>query len=178
MKTFRLAVLAATLVLAGCATREPPRRAEPVRPSRTLPPVRSIAVSPAEYVGRAASTSLLIIRASEFVSEREGPSALGNEARRVRADHEGIGAQLSLAGRRLNLLPSATLRPAHQLQLDALQTAADPGRAYVELLGRTLPPLLTLHDQYRRLGTSPTLRPVAGMATPVIQREVERIRRF
>jgi predicted outer membrane protein len=167
-------------LLAGCAggsdSGGPPaqsasRRAAP-------PPVRSIAVSPADYVARASSASLFIIKASEIVGEREGPTALGNVARRFRADHQGVSAQLSFAGRRLNLLPSAALLPAHQAMLDSLAASGTPGRTYIAQMKTVLPQALALHDQYRRLGTSATLRPVAAMATPVVSRELQSIRRL
>ena len=47
------------------------------------------------------------------------------------AAHKGTSAQLSLAGRRLNLLPSASLRPAEQAMLDALQTSGSFDSDYV-----------------------------------------------
>ena len=176
--TRRFALVLAAGLIAGCVGGTSQQRVESASGGSAPPPVRSIAVSPADYVARAASASLFIIRASELVGEREGPTALGNEARRLRADHEGVSSQLSFAGRRLNLLPSSTLLPDHQAMLDTLSSIEEPGPAYVQQLKAILPQTLTLHEQYRRLGTSATLRPVAAMATPVLTREVQAIRRF
>ena len=174
-KRIGLAVL--VTLLAGCGSGPSGTASRNITRS-PLPPVRTIAVSPADYVSRASSASLLIIRASELVTSREGRSRLGNIAAAFRADHEGVGRQLSFAGRRLNLLPAATLLPAHQAMLDRLSSSSNPGSAYVAQMKILLPQLSTLHDQYRRLGTSATLRPVAAMAAPVVNRELQSIRRF
>jgi predicted outer membrane protein len=165
---------AALTLLGGCAGQQ--AGPEPVRAARAraaLPPVLSISVSPADYVSRASSASLLLVRASQLVSEREGASALGQQARRVVADHQGIAAQLSFAGRRLNLLPSAMLADGDQVRFDRLAASADVAAEYRRMLGEVLPGLAVFHDQYRRLGTSATLRPVAAMAAPVVRREVD-----
>lgn len=166
--------IAMTLVVAGCSTGSPAPRAA----TRTIaPPVRSIAVSPAEYVTAAASASLFTLRASDLIAARQGASRLGELARRLQADHGGIGSQLSFAGRRLDLLPSATLLPRHQAMLDEIAGSDDPTAAYVRHLRTVLPQALALHRNYERYGTSATLRPVAAMAAPVIQREVDALRR-
>ena len=46
------------------------------------------------------------------------------------ADHQGTSAQLSFGGRRLNLLPSATLLPAHQALFDELSASGDFDATY------------------------------------------------
>ena len=174
--TALVAIAASALSCVGCAseTGAPARTAAP----RAAPPVRSIAVSPADYVARAASASLFIIKASEQIAEREGYSGLGHAARRFQSEQQGVGSQLSFAGRRLNLLPSATLLPADQAMLDELGASANPGATYVRQLKSSLPRSLSLHRQYQRYGTSPTLRPVAAMAAPVFAAELEAIKRF
>ncbi len=165
---------AISLVIAGCASNAPdPRPAA----QRAAPVVRSIAVSPADYMAAAASASLFIIKASELIVARESDTALGQSARRFGSEQGGIGAQLSLAGRRLNLLPSATLLPKDQALLDELLASTDPGATYLRQLQRVLPQTLVLHRQYERYGTSPTLRPVAAMAAPVFEQELDAIRR-
>ena len=171
-----LATAGSALACAGCASE----RGAPARPvaARAAPPVRSIAVSPADYVARAASASLFVIKASEQIAEREGYSGLGQAARRFQSEQQGVGSQLSFAGRRLNLLPSATLLPADQMLLDELRASANPGATYVRQLKNSLPRALSLHRQYQRYGTSPTLRPVAAMAAPVFAAELEAIGRF
>lgn len=163
------------LVIAGCASSAP---APPPAP-RAAPPVRSIAVSPADYMMAAASASLFIIRASEQIAARQGDTGLGQFASRLGAEQGGIGAQLSSAGRRLNLLPSAQLLPRHQAMLDDIAGSPDPSATYVSYLKKSvLPQALALHRQYERYGTSPTLRPVAAMAAPIIEQELDAIRRF
>lgn len=174
IRRFGWAAVAAVLPLAGCATR--PEPAPPV--AHPTPIVRSIAVSPADYVAAAASASLLIIKASEQIAAREGDTGLGRFARQFQSEQQGIGSQLSFAGRRLNLLPSATLLPRDQAILDELVRSPDPSTTYVRQMKSVLPKAATLHRQYARYGTSPTLRPVAAMAAPVVEREMKIIGRF
>jgi putative membrane protein len=120
------------------------------------------AASPADYVRTAGSIDLLAIRASEMAIARS--SQHQSLARRLVTEHGGTSAQLSIAGRRLNLLPSAELLSVHQEQLAALDAAADFDRAYL-LLMRTLHRReLALHEAFAERGSSPTLRAVARNA--------------
>lgn len=171
----KLVALSAVLGLTGCSTSRP----EPPTPVNRSAPrvVRSIAVSPAEYVAAAASASLFAIRASDMIAARQSGTGLGQFAARLQTEHGGIGSQLSYAGRRLDLLPSATLLPRHQAMLDDISASADPGAAYVRHLKTVLPQVLALHRSYERYGTSATLRPVAAMAAPLVQAEVDALRR-
>ena len=168
--------LSVALVIAGCSTSKP---APPTPVTGSTPRVvHSIAVSPSEYVTAATSASLFAIRASDVIVAREGDSGLGQFAARLKSDHGGIGAQLSFAGRRLDLLPSAALLPRHQAMLDDISASADPGATYVRHLNTVLPQALALHRSYNLYGTSATLRPVAGMAWPLIGQELDALRRY
>jgi len=166
----------AALLLAGCAAEQPSLRTTETARRASPPPVRSIAVSPAQYMAVAASASLYVIKASQLIAKRERTSGLGRVARRFASEQEGVGGQLSLAGRRLNLLPSATLRPDHQAMLDVLAASAHPAATYVQQLDSLLRKTAAFHRQYQRYGTSPTLRPVAAMAAPVFEREAAALR--
>ena len=171
----KVVALSAALALAGCSTGRP----APPSVAGTAPRVvRSIAVSPAEYVTAAASASLFAIRASDAIVAREGDTGLGQFARRLQTEHGGIGSQLSFAGRRLDLLPAATLLPRHQAMLDDIAASAEPSAAYVRHLRTVLPQALALHRSYERYGTSATLRPVAAMAAPLIAQQVDALRRY
>ena len=162
------------LALPGCSSNQP----APPRAVAAAPVVRSIAISPADYMARAASASLLIIKSSEQVASREGDSGLGQIARKLQSEQQGIGSQLSFAGRRLNLLPSATLLPSDQAMLDELSVNGGSGAVYVRQMKRVLAQALSMHRQYERYGTSPTLRPVAAVAAPVFASELDAISRF
>ncbi len=171
----RLALIGALAVaVVACGTKQapPPPVAPPVRPAP------SVAPDPASYVSRAASGSLFIVKASKIVAEREGDTGLGSFASYFEADHIGIGAQLSFAGRRLNLLPSATLSSAHQAMFDELAASGYDAKTYLRQINRVLAQQLALHRQYERSGSSPTLRQVAVMASPIIAREIDQIRQF
>jgi len=164
----RLSCLAvAALLLAGCASKAPQ---QPRPPSETLTfPPRPLnrVVSPATYVAQAASIDLFVIKSSELALSRSSNAAIRDVARRLIAAHQGTASQLSFAGRRLNLLPSATLLPQHQAMLDELAASGDFDRAYVRLQRSVHGQSLALHTDYTRRGTSPTLRPVAANAAAI-----------
>jgi putative membrane protein len=85
-------------------------------------------------------------------------------------DHQGTSGQLSLEGRRLNLLPSATLRPIEQAMLDALQSSSRFDADFVNDLRTVHEQAIALDAAYLANGRSPTLLPVAASALPVEQR--------
>ncbi len=153
-------------LLAGCAARPPvPQPPAPMPPAATLPapPERPVA-SPEAYVARAASYDQLMIRAGHFVSEASRDGPLLQLAGQLAADHRGLASQLSMAGRRLNLLPSPTLQPLHQQWLDELMAAPDVRTAYLRLARRVHQNSYAMHERFARRGASPTLKPVARNA--------------
>jgi putative membrane protein len=115
------------------------------------------------------------VRASELAAVRV-PSVAA-EARRVAAAHGGIAAQLSFAGRRLDLLPPAALPADEQARLLAVRNADDVGAAWRRLVGEQLARCERDESDYAARGTSPTLRPVARFALGVCREELALIRR-
>ena len=169
----RKLLLITTLLLAGCATRPaaPPPAPSPAQPTLRAPqPV----ASPAEYVASASARSLLLVRASELAEVRV--RALAAEARRVAAAHGGIAAQLSFAGRRLDLLPTATLGREEQAALLAVRNADDVGAAWRRLVREQLARCERDGSDFAERGASPTLRPMARFALGVCREELARRR--
>ena len=172
MRRLAIPALILTLTIAGCGTREPaaPR----------LPPVASVPVSPAlataAYLALAASVDLYEIRSAELAATRARDPRLREFARRMIADHHGTAAQLSFAGRRLNLLPSATLDPHHQSLMNELLAAADFDRTYLRQQLAVHGQALAVHSAYAAKGSSATLRPVAANAVPIVRRHLEQLR--
>lgn len=165
MKGKRIAIGVFTLLLAACATQ----REGPTPPPPTILPS---ALAPDRYLEEASSASLFILKASELAETRASSERVRAFARTARADHDGISAQLSFAGRRVNLLPSATLLPAHAAMLSALEASGSFDAAYTANVRRVLASDAALHAAFARSGSSPTLRPVAAMAAPIVQREL------
>jgi len=164
------------LLLAGCASNA--SRPEPQTQPR--PAQRPLAgpVSPETYISQAASIDLFVIRSSELALSRSSNSAIRDVATRLIAAHRGTAAQLSFAGRRLNLLPGATLLPQHQVLLDELDASGDFDRAWVRIQRSVHGEALALHSDYARRGASPTLRPVAANAAAVEQADLGLLRRI
>ena len=162
----RAAVVAIAIALAGCATRQPgPPPGEPARTYAPRPLSRS--VSPATYVAQAASIDLFVVRASELAQQRSGNPRLRNVASTLLAEHKGLASQLSFAGRRLNQLPGATLLPEHQAMYDELAASGNFDQTYIRQQRAIHGAALSLHTDYARRGSSPTLRPVAANAAAV-----------
>lgn len=169
------ALVIAAAVLAGCASRE--QRPAPPRPSQSIPvPPAAAAPAAAGYVSAAGSADLFVVRASELALQRLGPGAERTLADMLLRDHRGMSAQLSLSGRRVNLLPSATLLPRHQARLSALQASGDLAAEYRRQMIRVHEELSSLHTNFAARGSSPTLRPVAAAAAETIRRHLNDIR--
>jgi putative membrane protein len=172
-----LGVTAPALFLSACAgggsggTRAQPAS---VTPAVIVSPVL---ISAAAYVAAASSIDLYEMRSAQLALERARDPATKVLAERLLASHQGTSAQLSLAGRRLNLLPSAELDPDHQAMLDALNAASDFDSAYRAQQAIVLQDGLRLHSGFAKSGTSPTLRPVAQNAESVLRANLEALRR-
>lgn len=85
-------------------------------------------------------------------------------AGRLASDHRGLAAQLSMAGRRLNLLPRPVLLPLHRQWLDEFAAAPNPAEGYRRLVRRVHQNSYALHARFAEKGDSPTLRLVARNA--------------
>lgn len=167
------AILALSLILAGCAHEQaslaPPAMSP--RAPRAIP-ARPQAVTAAAYIAQAGSIDLFVIRSSELALQRSSSARIRDFATLEIAAHKGLASQLSFAGRRLNLLPSATLQPEHQALLDRLASAPNFDATYRQQQLQVHRQALTLHSNYAASGRSPTLRPVAAAAVPIIQRHL------
>lgn len=169
----RIATVAALALVAGCAgDRGPP----PSRPITVLPSAAA-ALTPAIYMQLVSSSSLFAVRASELAQTQAGSSSLRSTARAIVSDQGGVASQLSFAGRRLDLLPSATLPAPMIADLERLRTSSDFDNEYRRLVGAALARAAEAHETYARRGASPTLRPVATMAAPVTRRNLQAVRR-
>ena len=162
------------LVAAGCAGGE--RAPEPQRVRQAPPPVVVRPLFAADYVAAAASIDLFEMRSAELALERAQDPRLREFARMMVADHRGTSAQLSLAGRRLNLVPPAAMLPQHQALYEALVAAADFDPVYRSQQLTVHEAALKLHSDFAARGESPTLRPVAANAVPIVRRHLDQLR--
>ena len=92
--------------------------------------------------------------------------------------HGGTSAQLSFAGRRLNLLPPTRLQPAHQAMLDDLSASKAFDAIYTRQQLAAHQAALKLHGYFAVRGTSATLRAVARNAVPIEGRHLTILRRM
>jgi predicted outer membrane protein len=164
-----------SLMLAGCGRQEPPpgpRMVPAPSPSRA----EVLPLSPADYVATASSIDLFVIQASQLALTQGRGARLREAATILTADHGGTSGQLSFAGRRLNLLPSATMLPRHQAMFDELRSAADFDAAFKRSMIAVHEQGFRIHGDFAAAGGSPTLRPVAELAFPAMRRHLEMLR--
>lgn len=165
-----LATTGILLLLSGCAASESVTTASGPSRARNAPRNIPRAPSSASYVASASSIELYEIQSAELALQRAKSRRVRDFAAMVFEAHKGASMQLSLAGRRLNLLPSATLGPAHQAMMVELRSASDFDSAYVKQQIAVHRDALAVHRNYAALGASPTLRPVATSLVPLFQR--------
>jgi putative membrane protein len=155
-------------LLAGCA----PKKAPPPPPPPTTPLPPAAALDPESYMAFSASSALFAVKASNFAEARGSTNKIKKFAGEVVMDQTGIGAQLSFAGRYINLLPSSQLLPEHEAMLERLATASDFDGTYKAELARVLRRAAAQHRAFEASGDSPTLRPVARFAAPVCEKNL------
>jgi len=131
-----------------------------VRPP--LPPQPPRAGAPAAFVATAASIDLYVVRASEMALARSSAPRIRTLAEQLREGHRGLAAQLSIAGRRLDVLPTARLLPREEQRLAWLDGHARFDDAFFRQMMLTHEQSLDLHAAFAARGSSPTLRPVAA----------------
>lgn len=163
--------LAFGLMLSGCGgNKRAPAPARTVARPAPPPPVQP-AISPADYISSASALDLYVIKASELALQRSQALRVREVAERLIAAHGGSSAQLSLSGRRLNLLPSATVGPRLQALLEQLHASASFDGDYAAQMKRAEQEAVALHRSYAAAGASPTLVPVARALTPIMEQQ-------
>lgn len=165
------AALAAAALLASCAPKKPPPPPPVPVPVKPAPPA-AVALDPESYMAFTASSALFAVQASRMAEARGSTSKLKKFATQVVMDQTGIGAQLSFAGRYIDLLPSSRPLPEHQAMLERLATSGDFDGTYKAQLARVLREAAAAHRAFEAGGDSPTLRPVARFAAPVCEKNL------
>jgi putative membrane protein len=166
-----VAVLASALV-SGCFSTS--QTTQPIRPaSLPKPPPRTgvAAMSAADYVANAAGIDLYVIKASELALQRTTAARVREVATRLIEAHQGSSAQLSMGGRRLNLLPSGELQPRHRALLEQLYASASFDRDYAAQMQAVHQEAALLHSNYAAGGTSPTLSQIARVLAPMMEQQ-------
>jgi len=172
--SWKVTAVTIALSLAGCGREPLPAPATPSGGEVAGRPSQPDLSAPT-FVSTNASIDLFVIRSSTLAVRRSSSARIRDFASQMIEAHKGTSAQLSFAGRRLNLLPSATLRPAEQAMLDSLQTSSRFDSEYVLDQRIVHQRAIALDRAYATNGRSPTLRPVAVAALPIEQRHLRLI---
>ena len=163
------ATVAAAALVAGCGQKRP---APPPPAPPAAPAPRAVALDPESYMAFSASSALFGVQASRMAEARGSTNKIKKFASQVVMDQTGIGAQLSFAGRYIDLLPSSRPLPEHQAMLERLAAASDFDGTYKAQLARVLREAAAAHRAFEASGDSPTLRPVARFAAPVCEKNL------
>jgi putative membrane protein len=176
MRRLAVSTVMLSLALAGCGGGGGRGAAVQSASISSAAAAAPVMLSAASYVALASSIDLYQVKAAQIALERAHDPANRAFAEQALTAHQGTSAQLSMAGRRLNLLPSATLDPQHQAMLDALNATSDFDNTYRGQQNIVLQEALRLHSSYAKGGQSPTLRPVAANAESVMRANLQALR--
>lgn len=158
--------------LSGCSTGEK----QPARPAITAqrPPQVTPAIaakSSSLYFAEASAIDLFQLRAADIALQR-GSGQARSYALESKRQHQAISAQMSFAGRYLDMLPSRALPADYQQMLTTLLATDNFNSAYLAQQRIVGERALKLHSDYSRAGESPTLRPVARFAASAVASEL------
>jgi predicted outer membrane protein len=162
-----------TLAFAACSTQRPAPR--PVTPAPPAPPATrplDRAASPAQFVARAASIDLFVVRACDLARARSAERRVRAVAERLAEEHRGLAAQLSMAGRWIDTLPGARLLAREEQRLGSVEAGPAFDAAFLEQMRAAHRQSLALHAAFAARGSSPTLRPVAANGAAVERRHL------
>ena len=176
MRRLAVSTLGLSLALAGCGGGGGGGGASVQPAAASSAAIAPVMLSAASYVAMASSIDLYQVKSAQLALERSHDPANRAFAQRALSSHQGTSAQLSFAGRRLNLLPTATLNPEHQAMLDALAATNDFDNTYRAQQNIVLQEGVRLHSSYAKAGQSPTLRPVAANAESVMRANLQALR--
>src|SRR3954471_23462660 len=160
--------LAPALLTAGCMGST----GGGVRPASVAASASIVPMAAAAYFALASSIDLFELESAQLALARSTDAGNRQLAQTQIDVHNGTSAQLSMAGRRLNMLPPATLLPGQQALLDELAGSTDFDATYRRQQLRVSREAVKLHGDFARTGQSPTLRPVAKNAEDVYRRNL------
>lgn len=169
MKKLWLAAGAGALVIAGCASRPSPAPvAAPVAAATAAPVAIAAPLTAAVFMQVAASSALYSVRAADMADRRSRNPEVRRLAALQRSNGRGLAGQLSFAGRRVNLLPDATLSAQHQSLLNELALSRNFDATYLRQQKMMINQMHRIHYDFATRGRSPTLRPVAKLGAEMM----------
>jgi len=178
--TYRISFACGLTLLATACASGGGERSAPLPSAATPAAAASVSAAPvisaAAYLSNAASIDLFEIRSANVALQRSSNARVREFADMMIAAHRGTASQLSLAGRRLNLLPAAHLNSRHEAMMAELVASSDFDAAYRRLQMQVHQEALALHRSFVSRGASPTLRPVAASAVPIVERHIRMLR--
>jgi putative membrane protein len=165
MKAIALALAAATILGAGCATRDE----EPVE-TAAIDPNSPIAAP--GYMRMAASGDMFEVQSSQLALQMSQNPMVRQFAQMMISDHTRTSGEMMGIAQGLGLPPPPQMMaPHHQQMLDQLRMAPphEFDSAYKQAQIMAHQEALTLHRNYAQQGDVPQLRDFAARVVPAIE---------
>src|SRR5215208_5864126 len=172
MKVHTLAILASTALLPtlAFAQAQPTAPAQPSAQAQTAQPGAPLA---AEFVTKAASSSLFEIQSSQSALQKSQNNQVRDFAQKMIDDHTKASDQLKAAAQGQNV--PTTPDPEHAQMLQQLNGAngGDFDRRYVQLQLTGHQEAVTLFDRYAQNGDNPQLKQFAQQTLPDLREHLQ-----
>jgi putative membrane protein len=162
----KIAIVASALALgvAGCMT-----------PMASAPPAVT-AVSTAEFVQMATSSSTFEIESSRLALKRSKNPEVGRFAQQMIKDHTAAERRMMVAARRSGMTPPRPMLNAkHQAMLDSVASASDFDAAYVSAQLAAHQEAVSLFTAYSSSGDDPQLVQFAQATLPTLQMHLDHV---
>src|SRR5215210_1253418 len=170
MKANTLAILALTALLPTLAFAQT-QPAQPTAPAQ--PSAQTQTAQPAEFVTKAASSSLFEIQSSQSALQKSQNNQVRDFAQKMIEDHTKASDQLKAAAQGQNV--PTTPDPEHAQMLQQLNGAngGDFHRRYVQLQLTGHQEAVALFDRYAQNGDNPQLKQFAQQTLPDLREHLQ-----
>src|SRR5215210_6116902 len=170
MKANTLAILALTALLPTLAFAQT-QPAQPTAPAQ--PSAQTQTAQPAEFVTKAASSSLFEIQSSQSALQQSQNNQVRDFAQRMIQDHIKASDQLKAAAQGQTVPTTPDAEHAQMLQQLNGASGGDFDRRYVQLQLTGHQEAVALFDQYAQNGDNPQLKQFAQQALPDLREHLQ-----
>src|SRR5215212_3821520 len=175
MKAHTLAILASTALLPtlAFAQTQPAQPTAPAQPSAQTQTAQPGAPSAAEFVTKAANSSLFEIQSSQSALQKSQNNQVRDFAQKMIQDHTKASDQLKAAAQGQTVPTAPDAEHAQMLQQLNGANGGDFDRRYVQLQLTGHQEAVALFDQYAQNGDNPQLKQFAQQALPDLREHLQ-----
>src|SRR5215212_9607962 len=175
MKAHTLAILASTALLPtlAFAQTQPAQPTAPAQPSAQPQTAQPGAPSAAEFVTKAASSSLFEIQSSQSALQKSQNNQVRDFAQKMIEDHTKASDQLKAAAQGQTVPTTPDVEHAQMLQQLNGANGVDFDRRYVQLQLTGHQEAIALFDRYAQNGDNPQLKQFAQQTLPDLREHLQ-----